>query len=262
MNVTPDGLRYLHPHPPAPFHRRALLPWICGTDPKRWITQAWIGYALLLVGTFGLVGGWQGLAAAALVAVLPGIMLGLVHPVLVDTTALGLATASAALWVNDLQTPAIALVLVAGAAKESAPVFAAVFAWNPLLLVGLVVPLLIGVIRGAGEPMAEMGKHHQWILEHPIKASRKYHDGMLRSLSPVLVFPWGALVVALAAPSWQLGAALAVAYGQLLLATDTVRLYQQAAPAVAIAATTAVDPVWWPVLLVLTAFNPARGDGV
>ena len=262
MNVTPDGLRYLHPHPPAPFHRRALLPWICGTDPKRWITQAWIGYALLLVGTFGLVGGWQGLAAAALVAVLPGIMLGLVHPVLVDTTALGLATASAALWVNDLQTPAIALVLVAGAAKESAPVFAAVFAWNPLLLVGLVVPLLIGVIRGAGEPMAEMGKHHQWILEHPIKASRKYHDGMLRSLSPVLVFPWGALVVALAAPSWQLGAALALGYAQLLIATDTVRLYQQAAPAVAIAATTAVDPVWWPVLLVLTAFNPARGDGV
>ena len=261
MNVTPDGLRYLHPNPPAPFHRRALLPWLCGADPKRWIAQAWIGYALIFVGTFALVGGWQGLAAAALVAVLPGIMLGLVHPVLVDTTALGLATVAAALWVHDLQIPAVAVVLLAGAAKESAPVFAAVFAWNPVLIVGLVAPLLIGLVRRPGE-MPGMGKHHQWILEHPIKASLKYHDGMLRSLSPVLVYPWGACVVALAAASWQLAAALALGYAQLLIATDSVRLYQQAAPVVAIAATTAVDPVWWPVLLALTAFNPARGDGV
>ena len=262
MNVTPDGLRYLHPHPPAPFHRRALLPWLCGTDPKRWIAQAWIGYALIAVGTFALVGGWQGVAAAALVLVLPGIMLGLVHPVLIDTTALGLAVCSAALWVQGFEVLAVVLVLIAGAVKESAPVFAAVFAWTPVLLVGVAVALIIGWIRKPGEPMAEMGKHHQWILEHPFKASRKYHDGVLKSLSPILVYPWGALVVALAAPSWQLGAALALGYAQLLIATDTVRLYQQAAPAVAIAATTAVEPVWWPVLLVLTAFNPARGDGV
>lgn len=261
MNVTPDGLRYLHPSPPAPFHRRALLPWLCRENPRRWLIQAWVGYALLLVGTWGLVGGWQGVAAAALVAPLPGILLGIRFPVLVDLGALGLATSAAALWVNGIEWAAIVLVVLAGAAKESAPVFAAAFAWSPWLLVGLAAPLLIGLIRKPGA-MPEMGDEHQWILDHPIKASRKYHDGMLRSLSPALLLPWGACVVALAAPSWQLAAVLALAYGQLLVATDTVRLYQWAAPTVAIAATQAVEPQWWPVLIALTAFNPLRGDGV
>lgn len=261
MNVTPDGLRYLHPSPPAPFHRRALLPWLCGEDPRRWLIQAWVGYALLLVGTWGLVGGWQGVAAAALVAPLPGILLGIRFPVLVDLGALGMATSAAALWVNGIEWAAIVLVVLAGAAKESAPVFAGAFAWSPWLLVGLAAPLLIGLIRKPGA-MPEMGDEHQWILDHPIKASRKYHDGMLRSLSPALLLPWGACVVALAAPSWQLAAVLALAYGQLLIATDTVRLYQWAAPTVAIAATQAVEPQWWPVLIALTVFNPLRGDGV
>lgn len=260
--ITPDGLRYLHPHPPAPFHRRALLPWICRRNLKAWVIQAWVGTALTLLGTWALVGGWQGVAAAALVAVLPATRLGLDKPVLIDAMALGLATSAAALAVNGWVIPAVAVSLLAGAAKESAPVFAAAFAWNPWLLLGLAAPVLIGVIRKAGPPMKEMGAEHQWILEHPVAASKKYHAGIIASLSPVLVYPWGACVVALAAPTWQLGAVLALAYAQLLVATDTVRLYQWAAPVVALAATSAVDPRWWLVLIALTAFNPARGDGV
>ena len=53
-----------------------------------------------------------------------------------------------------------------------------------------------------------------------------------------------------------------LAYAQLFVATDTVRLYQWAAPVVAIAATSAVDPRWWPLMVVVTLFNPLRGDGV
>ena len=261
VNVTPDGLRYLNDNPPAPFHRRALLPYLCRNNPTRWLIQAWVGYALLLVGTWGLVGGLQGVAAACLVAPLPGILLGLRFPVLVDLAALGMATSAAALWVNGYEWAAIVLVILAGSAKESAPVFAAVFAWSPWLLVGLAAPLIIGLLRKPGT-MPEMGEEHQWILDHPVKAAKKYHAGMLTTLSPALLLPWGALVVALAAPSWQLAAVLALAYGQLLIATDTVRLYQWAAPTVAIAATSAVEPQWWPVLIALTVFNPLRGDGV
>ena len=89
---------------------------------------------------------------------------------------------------------------------------------------------------------------------------RPGYDIISQAMSGLMATP--ALVVALAAPSWQLAAVLALAYGQLLIATDTVRLYQWAAPTVAIAATSAVEPQWWPVLIALTVFNPLRGDGV
>lgn len=259
--LTPDGIRYVQRVDlPSPFHLRWLVPFLCRDESTRWDVAAWAGFAGLIVGTWALVGGWAGVAAAVLVAVLPSVRFGLTHRVLVDLPALGLATLSAACWVNGWAVPALVLAVVAGAVKESAPVFAALFAWSPLLLIGMAAPLVIHLARARGPDT--LGEHHAWILAHPVAASCRYHAGYLTNLDPRLALPWGACVVALAAPSWQLAAVLAVAYGQLTVATDTVRLYQWAAPVVAVAAVTAVPPQWWPVLIVLTAFNPLRGDGI
>lgn len=259
--VTPDGMRYLkRTELPAPFHLRWLVPFLCRDESTRWDAAAWLGFAGLTFGTWALVGGWAGVAAALLVAVLPSVRFGLAHRVLVDLPALGLATLSAAAWVNGWTVVAVVLAVVAGASKETAPVFAAVFAWTPVLLIGLIAPVVIDALRRRG--VDDLDEHNTWILAHPVQASRQYHAGFVTHLDPRLVAPWGAAVVALAAPSWQLAAVLVLAYGQLVVATDTVRLYQWAAPVVAVSAIAAVPWQWWPVLIVVTAFNPLRGDGV
>lgn len=260
--LTPDSARYLTVHtPPRPFHLRILIPWACGQSALRWYLATWLGALGLAVGTALLAPGWHGVAAAILVLTLPSVRFALTHVVLVDMAALGLACMSAALAVNGYLIPALILALLAGAAKETAPLFAAVFAWNPLLLVGLIVPIIVALVRRSGQDILHEPEH-EWILAHPIKASRKYHHRYLIDAMPVLVTPWGAAVLALGMPSVQLALALALGYGQLLVATDTVRLYQWAAPVVCLSATAAVDPRWWPVLIVVTLFNPMRGDGV
>ena len=260
--LTPDSARYLTVHaPPSPFHLRPLLPWLCGQSAIRWYLATWLGVALLAVGTATLAPGWQGITAAALVLALPSVRFALTHVVLVDMAALGLATTSAALIVHGWIIPAIIVAALAGATKESAPIFAALFAWHPLLLVGLIVPAIVKLVRKPGSDILREPEH-AWILAHPFKAGRKYHDRMVIDAMPVLVTPWGGAIVALGAPSVQLFATLAVAYAQLFAATDTVRLYQWSAPVVAIAATSAVDPRWWPLLIIVTLFNPLRGDGV
>ena len=207
-----------------------------------------------------LAPGWQGLAAAVMLLGLPSVRFNVTHPVLVDAAALGLAALAAGLWVSGFHAAAIVTVLIAGATKETAPIFAALFAWSPWLLAGMIVPAVIASLRTPGpDPMTG---EHPWLLRHPIKASRKYHARYLLDVHPNLVTPWGASVVALGAPSLQLFATLAVAYAQITIATDTVRLYQWAAPVVAIAATTAVDARWWPLLIIGVWFNPLRGDGI
>ena len=260
--LTPDSARYLTVRtPPAPFHLRVLIPWLCGHSAIRWYVATWVGSALIALGTALMAPGWPGIAAAALVLALPSVRFSLSHVVLVDMAALGLATTSAGLAVHGWIIPALIVALLAGAAKETAPVFAALFAWNPLLLVGLVVPAIVKLVRTPGTDVLNEPEH-AWILAHPIQAGRKYHHRMVVDAMPVLLTPWGACILALGAPSLQLGATLVVAYGQLFVATDTVRLYQWAAPVVAVSATSAVDPRWWPLMVLVTLFNPFRGDGV
>ena len=88
--------------------------------------------------------------------------------------------------------------------------------------------------------------------------------GLATASASLMVHGWiiPAIILALGAPSIQLAATLTAGYAQLLVATDTVRLYQWSAPVVAIAATSAVDPRWWPLMVIVTLFNPLRGDGV
>lgn len=265
MNLSPDGGRYwaaASGHAvPRPFAWRWLLPTLCGPRPRAWQTIAWLSLIASAAGVAALAGDWRhALAAGLLTAGLPAARYNVTHPVLVDQPAMATAIWAAVCVEHHIWWLAILLVLVAGTMRETAPVFAALYAWNPVLLVGLVpVAIAMLVIRtGPDIPTFANDRTHQWILAHPWQAGRKYHH----LLDPTLVAPWGGALAGLANLDVQLAVTLAVAYSQLLVATDTVRLYQWAAPVLVCAAVGAVPVAWLPVLVIVTVWNPLAGNGV
>lgn len=121
-----DGRRYTSGKAqPYPFHRR----W-CGW-PQPMLVIATLS-SLVALGT--LMGSWT---KALLFVTLPGVWGCATRPTTVDAPAMLLA------WVAGMLFPtqpyaAVALSCVAGFIHERGPVFAALYAWHPLLLVGLV----------------------------------------------------------------------------------------------------------------------------
>lgn len=254
--LTPDGVRYFaaaQQRVARPFHLRWLLPRLCGQHFNRW--QLVSRVAVVAVGVLTAV--YAGSPWMVCAAFLPGIAFSWKYPVLVD--AAGMALALAAAVVFPICWPvAVAIVLIAGCVRETSPVWASLYVWNPIMLVGL-APVAIRWLQRAGGDVLD--DENAWILRHPLKASRKYHAGLWLDWS-VMVAPWGGLVAGLAGFDLRLGAALAVGYGQTLMATDTVRLYQWAAPVMALACTEAL-PIWaLPFVAVAVIFNPWKGSGV
>jgi len=193
----------------------------------------------------------------ACVAFLPGIAFSVRHPVLVDAFGMALAL-GAALMLSVCWPIAIVLAFLAGCTRETAPIWAAVYAWNPLLLVGL-VPVGVRWLMRSGPDVLD--PKNAWILEHPIKASIEFHAG--RWTDPLLmVLPWGGLLAGITAFTVQTLVAVGLGYSQLLVATDAVRLYQWAAPVLALAAVAAV-PAWaLPIVALTVIFNPWKGPGI
>lgn len=263
MRLTPDGARYLalaqHEPVPRPFCYRWALPKACSASKARWHVASIAGVLVAALGTGFLAPDWKrGIAAGLMLVALPSSRFNLRNPVLVDAPAMALAVCASVAWQEGLWPLGIALTLASGTVKETGPVFAALYAWNPVLLVGLVAPAARALLAKPGPDVLDA--ENAWILRHPIEASKKYHKGLW--LSGVMIAPWGGALVGLAALDWRLGACLAVAYAQLLIATDTVRLYQWAAPLLCVAACAAVPVVWLPVLVVVTVWNPLAGNGV
>jgi len=257
--ISPDGVRYLTmaggKRVARPFHYRWLMPKLIGTEPIAW--KAWTvgaGIAIML-GAWALTGHSEvGIFAAAV----PGVAkISKKFPVLIDPFAMALALWSAAAFVHGFWPVGVVLSLVAGAAKESAPIFAAAYAWHPLGLVGLAAPAIRHCFKQGDDVLDDENK---WVLAHPFKASVKYHKGV----PPwVYVLPWGGLLAGFVGPySWQLIVTVALAYGMVLMATDTVRLYQWAWPVVAWQAYVVFGPDWMLLLFVLTAVNPFATDGI
>ena len=254
--LTPDGARYFaaaKQRVARPFHLRWLLPKVCGQEYTRWL---WVSRVAIVL--FGVLTAMYCRSPwLVCVAFLPGVAFSWKYPVLVD--AVGMAGALAAAVVFPYCWPAaVVIVLIVGCVRETAPVWAALYAWNPLLLIGL-VPVAVRALQKAGGDVLDA--ENAWILAHPFAASRKYHRGLWLDWS-VMVAPWGGLLAGLAGFDLRLGAALAVGYGQTLMATDTVRLYQWAAPVMALACTQ-VLPSWaLPFVAVSVLFNPWKGPGV
>jgi hypothetical protein len=200
--------------------------------------------------------GGRGLFVAAFAVGLAGVwQIHRDHPVLVDLPAMAVALLAACCMREGWWAAAVLLSVLAGTIKETSPVFAALWAWNPVLLAGLIAP---AVRHFQKEGPDVLDAENRWILDHPIRASIKYHRHLPRAL---WVLPWGIGLAALAEPSWPLVAVLTVAYAQCVMATDTVRLYQWAWPVVALAAADAIPPAWWIPAIVFHMVNPFASKG-
>jgi hypothetical protein len=266
LRLTPDGKRYLAMakglRQPVPFHLRWLLPTLCSDFPGLWFATnllALVALPLLTV-LLALQHGatqTQALAAGALLAGLPFMRFAWRYPILVDMPALAFALGAAVVWPTS-HIFAYTLVFFAGATSEKAPIWAAIFALQPLLLVGLAVPIIRRIFWKPApidpkDPLA-------WTF-HPFEAGQRGHKERWRE--PYLMLtPWGACLVLLVSPSFWPLLALAFGYGLLLVATDSVRLYQQAAPAVCVSAALLIPEPWLLPVLAGHWFNPWMGDGL
>jgi len=255
--LTPDGVRYLAlaqgERVARPFHLRWLAPKICGQQLTRW--TALTRSSIIAVGVLTAIFAHSPWMAA--VAFAPGICFAWRRPVLVDSLGMALAL-GAALTLHLCWPVAILLSCLAGMTRETAPIWASVYAFNPILLVGL-VPVALRALMRQGEDVLD--EENGWILSHPIKASMKYHAGLWLDWR-TMAAPWGGLVAGLAALDARLAVAVGLGYAQLLVATDSVRLYQWAAPALALATVHAVPQWALPFIALSIIFNPWKGSGV
>lgn len=245
-----------------PFHFRWLLPWLLPPGEKAW---AWVSIvsAVLTFPVLYLLAdamGGHALRTVVLFGALPWTLMAVERPVNPDNTGMFLCILSAWLFAMGWWWFAVPVVLVAASVKETTPVFAALFAWSPLALVGLLVPLLRWVFfpprpypddRDMDMDTPEYRAKHAWW------AGWRSKRGHLRN-TRLVVGEWGLLLpLALMNASLWLFAALVVAYGQLAVACDRARIFMWAAPVVAIAASTAPVPdVLWVIVLVYGYVHP------
>src|SRR5574338_730768 len=120
-----DGRRYTSGKPqPTPFHRR----W-CGW-PKWLLTASSYLGVLFVASTLG--SWWQSL----LFVTLPGVWFIATRPTTVDGASMALAWGAALVFPRQ---PYLAVLLscLSGFIHERGPVFASLYAWHPLLLVGV-----------------------------------------------------------------------------------------------------------------------------
>ena len=255
INVSPDGQRYLasvKQRVARPFHLRWLLPFLLKDNVENWAkTSRGAVIAIAILSAIYCHNPWM-----VVIGFLPGIEFNWRYPVLVDAPAMALALLAAVVAPHSIWL-AIIISLISGCVKETAPLWAAIYAWNPFLLIGLVV---VGIrwLQKQGEDVLD--EHNLWILQHPIQASRMYNKG--RWTDPFFMLtPWGGIILGAGSVSAQVVTALVAGYGQILLATDVVRLYQWAAPVLALGITDYL-PLWvTPFVALSVIFNPWRGNG-
>ena len=255
--MLPDEFRYWSMargvRVPRPFHLRWALPFFVGDEVRHWRWVQWTSLACLC----WLTSVWTGIWWTGLLPLgLSGVTFNLRHPMLVDLPAMVFALGAAVASKHDLWWLALTLVVIGSTVNETVAPFAAVYAWNPLLLVGLVPVAIRAVLRSGPDPIPDGPAHDA--LVHPVRVSWEHHKQL--SLW-VYVLPWGVLLAALADPSPQLWVALGVAYAQLLVDTDAVRLYVWAMPVMAACAAPVLGP-WAALAVVLHLANPFKTEGV
>jgi hypothetical protein len=146
--------------------------------------------------------------------------------------------------------PAIAVTVLAATMKETSPVWVALWCWSPWPLLALAAPALAAVVRRPQMDEVTAHPNLRRVHDHPVRSAIEHRHGRWRD-AWLMVAPWGATLAALVAPDRQTIATLAVAHGQLLVATDTVRLLATTAgPVVALAAAETYPAAWLPLVVV------------
>lgn len=207
-----DGNRYTSGKPqPTPFHRR-----FCGWN-KRVIQAVSLGSMVAL----GMcMGDWK---RAVLLLTLPGAWFCITHPTTTDALCMLLG------WLSSLLMPehapfAVLLSCLAGFVHERGPVFAALYAWHPLPLLGLVC---VGWWRKpAGQDHDRLVGHGIW---EQVKAHRPYVD-LLDGKMVALGYRAALPIAAWWGTSPRAWAAVALAFGSRVMGTDTCRYLFWAAP--------------------------------
>ena len=256
----PDAGRYLlagNGHRVAvPFNVRWLLPKVCGGSELRWRVVWLCSWPALFSGTVvwaltAGVGVWRALACAVFLVALPGIWgPSSVRPVGVDLPAMAVAVWAAAAFINGQPIAGFVLLVIATAIKEHAPVWVALWAWSLLPLAALVVvPIAFLVFRPELDAITSNPVLKR-VHDHPVRAAWEHHKGQWRN-AWIMVAPWGATLAALVSAPVQVWVALALGYGQLLIATDSVRLFQTVAGPVMCLAAAQIIPLPWLLLAVV-----------
>lgn len=262
LTLGPDSARYwlaAEGQPVArPFHLRWLLPRLLGQSERAWWIVWGLSWPLLFAGGWVLASqhgeSWhEGLAAGVLLVALPGLWgPKVVRPVGVDLPSMVLSLGAACALGEGWWWLAVPLALIGGCIKESGPVWSALWAWNPLLLVGLAAPLIRSLLAKSAMDEFTARPNLREVHEHPIRTAlrgRSWRDAW------VMVAPWGLTLAALYRPTPWVLVTLLVAYLQLVVATDTVRLVQTAAgPPMAVAAALTIPAPWLLLAVVAHAF--------
>lgn len=227
-----DGRRYTsRTAQPYPFHRR-----FCG-----WPTRVLQASSLVCLVALGCaMGSWKG---ALLLLSLPGAWFIATHPTTVDAPAMALA------WGSSLLLPshpvaAVACAVLSGFIHERGPVFAALYAWHPLPLLGVVG---VGWWRKAARPDNDALVGHGFIAS--VRAHKPYNDFLdakttalaLRGLVPIGAY------LGLPAQAWI---AMAIAWASRAVGTDFARFMFWSAPLVV--AKLPDVPLWMVALHVMT----------
>jgi hypothetical protein len=208
----PDGVRYTSfRRQPYPFHRRFCC----------WPRDVLIVVSLAsLIALGALTGSWKG---SLLLLTLPGAWVIATRPTTVDAPAILLAWSASMLFAHH---PWLAVLVscASGVIHERGPVFAALYAWHPLLLVGL-----IGVQwwRSAAPPDDDFRVGRGFVAS--LMTHRQDHDWLAREQTlfaarglPLLAAGYGVSTAA-----W---ATLAVAWCTRLVGSDLGRFVFWAGP--------------------------------
>ncbi len=208
-----DGRRYTSKKPqPTPFHRR----W-CGW-PRRLLIGCTYAGLLFVASTLG--SWWQ----ALIFVTLPGVWFVATRPTTVDAVSMGLAWGSSLLFPHSA-FGAVLLSALSGFVHERGPVFAALYVWSPLPLIGLVC---VGWWRKKAPPDRDPYVGLSSFRE-TVRAHKKAQDWLswgsyvmaTRGLVPI------AALVGVPLSAW---CALAVATASRLVATDNSRIVMWGAP--------------------------------
>lgn len=263
--LGPDSSRYIlagqGKRVARPFNLRWLLPRLCADVAWRWWAVWFASWPVAAAGMIwwghelGLEV-WQGAAAAVFVLSLAGVWAPHVcRPVSVDLPAMAVSIVAVAALDAGWWPLAVVLVLVAGSIKETSPVFAALWGWHPVMLIGLLAPVIAAIFnRSELDRITATGANGvlKHVHDHPVRSAWEHHQGKWRD--PRMVTQWGPGLAALYRPSWQVAAVIAAAYAQLIVATDMYRIIHTAAgPLLAIVAVQNIPIPWLGVAAAIAA---------
>jgi hypothetical protein len=257
----PDAARYLlaaeGERVAFPFNLRWLLPRLCGTDLRRWWAVWGASWPLLAASLVwwarGMDASWPvAVATGVLVVALPGVLQPRsTWPVGVDLPAMATAALSAACFANGYVWLGLVAAVLAVTIKEQTPVWIALWAWTPLPLVVLPLVAVAYLMRRPEIDRVTATPLLRRVHDHPVRSAFEHRTqaGGWRNFW-LMAAPWSVGLAALLDPTPQLLVALCIAYGALLVATDTVRVYQPpAAPVVALVACGVIPERWLPLAL-------------